>query len=155
MIGAATIKLMNLHAALDKTKQLTLQLERMRRGVHGTLAMSISVRVWTLVRQVENSITISVPETLVDGSTLSTGERPEVLGRRGAVRHEQNVRGKEDAVSRSITADFQGEVDENLPAALFSDRVQAVWPIADAILVRHLCLNRVTAYTPACSGRLC
>ena len=76
----------------------------------------------------------------MDSSTLSTDGHAEVLGRRGAVRHEQSVGGNRgDAILRPSAAGLQGEVDENLPAALFSDRVEAVWPIADAILVRHLC----------------
>ena len=117
----ATMKVTDMRTAVDKTKQLTLQLEGgMRRVAQGTLSMTLAVRILT-------------------SSTVANGLKTPNGVARPLPYCDLNA-GDRDFNSRPSSATSQ-ETGKTacLSADRFSDRVQEAWPIADAILVRHLC----------------
>ena len=129
----ANMKVIDLRTAVDKTKQLTLQLEGgMRRVARGTLSMTVAVRTLassTVVKRVKTPNGVARPLSYC-----------EILWLPLCRYYDLNAGDQEDVNSRPSTATSQGSGKAtSLSTALFSDRVQAAWPIADAILVRHLC----------------
>ena len=119
----ATMKMIQLHAAVDKAKQFTLQLEGgMRRVAQGTLSMTVMVRILTSSTVVKR---IKTPNGIA---------RP--LARKipsDAPRYCDSNSGDPDLSSRLSTATSQGTgKTSSLSAAPFSDRVRLQTGLRDS-----------------------
>lgn len=118
-----------LHTAVDGGKQLTLELEGLPRGSQGMLSLSVSAKkVEEVVSEVRPTETCER-----NGESLAKQDNCNANG------HSWDAFGHQKLdIHPTMGASAFKSGDETFASDFCSERVQAIWPITDAIIAKRL-----------------